>query len=163
MKVQNSKITLNRENLWEILINKPHSSRNKKLNNKQHSTKNYRSARDTGNTYSNYLSSEPLSKLSLFNNLLGKHGPKRSIDTTHGISSGKGWNLFKLSKNESAKISRKSSSKNSQIYGYENQYSSNMYTNEYSNSAQTSQFTFGPGPDSRISDFVALPNFLIIL
>ena len=58
-----------------------------------------------------------------------------------------------MGKSESVKVSRHPSSKNSKIYGYEgNQYSSNMYTNEYSNSAQTSQFTFGPGPDSKISD-----------
>ena len=58
-----------------------------------------------------------------------------------------------MGKSESLKISRNASSKNSKIYAYDsNNYSSKMYTNEYSNSAQTSQFTFGPGPDSKMSE-----------
>ena len=131
-----------------------YSTRNKE--SQKYQSVKYRSARDTGNMYSNYLA-EPLSKLPVFNNLLGRHAPKRSIDTNHNFVTENEKNPFKRSSSESIRnSSRKHSSKNSKCYGYDsNQYNSNLYTNEYSNSAQTSQFTFGPGPDSRISDIGA--------
>lgn len=84
------------------------------------STRSYKSAREGNNVYYNYLTSEPLAQLPVFNNLLSKQGYQRLIDTNQASMVIKEPNPF--------------------------------YGNEYTNSAQTSQFTFGPNPDSRISD-----------
>ncbi|CAI2384132.1 unnamed protein product [Moneuplotes crassus] len=130
-----------------------YSCRNKNEEYKTYKNKNHRSARDNKATYSNYLSSEPLSNLPVFNTLVESHGPKRSIDSSSGLSCKNDRNSLSSNRGGSVRCSQKASSKNSKIYVYDsNQYTSNMYTNEYSNSAQTSQFTFGPGPDSKTSD-----------
>lgn len=128
------------------------SSRNKR-EDRYHSTKNYKSARDTANMYWNYLGSESLNKLSMFNNLLGKHAPKRSIDTNNIIDVDQ--KVFQKTRSDNIRnSSRKGSSRTSKVYGYDsnNPYPPSM-NNEYTNSAHTSQFTFGAGPESRHSDF----------
>lgn len=125
------------------------STRSKRGTTRYNSTKNYKSARNS-NMYSNYLVSEPLSKLSMFNNLLGRHGPKRSIDTNQGsVVIDTEHNPFKRENpSRSRSTKRQPQGKSHKMYNYpDNQYVT--YGNEYSNSAQTSQFTFGGNPDSR--------------
>ena len=63
-----------------------YSSRLKREETRNYSTKNYRSARNNVNMYSNNLNSEPLSQMSMFSSLIGKHGPKKSIDKSVGFT-----------------------------------------------------------------------------
>lgn len=142
---------------WKSMKNigakRSYSTRSKREEVRYPSSKSYKSAREGNNIYYNYLTSEPLAQLPVFNNLLSKHGHQRSIDTNQASMVIKEPNPFK----RSACGSQSSKQVNSRSFKtYENpeaQYASwNFYGNEYTNSAQTSQFTFGPGPDSRISD-----------
>lgn len=103
-----------------------YSTRSRKSENWYQSSKNYKSARDTPNMYSNYLTSGGLKDISLFNKLAGTHGPKRSIDTNQASITNDNNNPFKRNNSDNLRSSdKKNCSRNSKIYNYsENQYSS---------------------------------------